>query len=153
KLEKKTYHQVIGIGRPHKSDKIACTYDYCDADGNLLFQVVRMDPKDFRQRRPGASKGTWVWNLDGVDKVLYKLPDIVNRPQMPVWVTEGEKDVLTLNGILQVATTSPGGAGHWRNEYSQYLSNRDVILCGDNDKAGKEHMADVQQNVHTYAKS
>ena len=28
------------------------TYDYLDEAGKLLFQVVRFDPKDFRQRRP-----------------------------------------------------------------------------------------------------
>src|SRR5262249_5324349 len=31
---------------------IVATYDYTDADGRLLYQVVRLDPKDFRQRRP-----------------------------------------------------------------------------------------------------
>jgi DNA primase len=32
--------------------KIVKTYDYKDEAGNLLFQVVRYEPKDFRQRRP-----------------------------------------------------------------------------------------------------
>ncbi|RYJ00686.1 MAG: hypothetical protein EON47_13090, partial [Acetobacteraceae bacterium] len=29
-------------------------YDYTSADGELLFQVVRFEPKDFRPRRPDA---------------------------------------------------------------------------------------------------
>ena len=32
--------------------RIVATYDYTDASGELLFQVLRFDPKDFRQRRP-----------------------------------------------------------------------------------------------------
>jgi len=39
--------------------KIVATYDYTDESGNLLFQVVRYDPKDFRQRRPDG-KGGWI---------------------------------------------------------------------------------------------
>ena len=49
--------------------KIVATYDYTNADGNLLFQVVRFDPKDFRQRRPDGNGG-WVWNLKGIEPVL-----------------------------------------------------------------------------------
>src|SRR6516162_11871825 len=32
--------------------KIVAEYNYADATGALLYQVVRFDPKDFRQRRP-----------------------------------------------------------------------------------------------------
>lgn len=42
--------------------RIVATYDYTDAHGELLFQVVRYHPKDFRQRRPDG-KGGWVWKL------------------------------------------------------------------------------------------
>ena len=42
--------------------KIVATFDYVDELGNLLFQVVRYEPKDFRQRRPGPN-GEWVWSV------------------------------------------------------------------------------------------
>ncbi len=35
--------------------RIVATYDYQDKTGALLFQVVRFEPKSFRQRRPDAS--------------------------------------------------------------------------------------------------
>jgi hypothetical protein len=35
-----------------KLDKIVDISDYPDENGELLFQVVRYEPKDFRQRRP-----------------------------------------------------------------------------------------------------
>jgi hypothetical protein len=50
--------------------RIAATCDYTNEDGRLLYQAVRMDPKDFKQRKPDGNGG-WVWNLKGVRKVLY----------------------------------------------------------------------------------
>jgi hypothetical protein len=34
---------------------IVKTYDYVNAEGKLLYQVCRYDPKDFRQRRPAEN--------------------------------------------------------------------------------------------------
>src|SRR5437899_1340794 len=46
--------------------RIVATYDYQDSNGNLLFQVVRHEPKDFRQRRPDPkSPGNYIWNTQG----------------------------------------------------------------------------------------
>jgi putative DNA primase/helicase len=36
--------------------KEVAAYDYHDENGKLLYQVVRFEPKDFRQRRPN---GEW----------------------------------------------------------------------------------------------
>ena len=49
--------------------KIVATYDYVDEGGNLLYQVVRYEPKDFRQRKPDGNGG-WIWKLGDVRKVL-----------------------------------------------------------------------------------
>ncbi len=43
--------------------KIVATYDYTDADGALLYQVVRMEPKDFRQRRKHPDGEHWIWGI------------------------------------------------------------------------------------------
>lgn len=57
--------------------RIAATYAYTDEDGWLLFECVRFTPKTFRQRRPDTAKpGAWVWNLEGVRRVLYRLPEL-----------------------------------------------------------------------------
>ncbi|MCS5585339.1 MAG: hypothetical protein NZ777_17740, partial [Pseudomonadales bacterium] len=61
-------------GKPSRT--IAAIYDYCDETGSLLFQVVRYEPKEFKQRRPNGKDG-WVWNLEGVDPVLYQLPELM----------------------------------------------------------------------------
>ncbi len=45
--------------------KIVATYDYQDAHGRLIYQVVRYEPKGFSQRRPYHEEtGVWVWGLD-----------------------------------------------------------------------------------------
>jgi len=54
-------------GKP--KNKIVATYQYCDEKGCLLFEVVRFEPKSFRQRRPDGNGG-WIWNLQGIRRVL-----------------------------------------------------------------------------------
>jgi hypothetical protein len=124
--------------------KITHTYDYNDEDGALLFQVVRYEPKDFRQRRRGAN-GNWVWNLDGTRRVLYNLPRVLEAiaDGQSVVVVEGERDVESLRALDIVATTCPQGANKWRAEYNASLAGADVILVPDNDPAGRDHMHTV----------
>ena len=48
------------------------------ATAKWLFEVVRYEPKDFRQRRPDATAlDGWTWNTKGVEKVLFRLPEIL----------------------------------------------------------------------------
>jgi putative DNA primase/helicase len=130
------------------------TYDYTDEDGNLLFQVVRYHPKAFRQRRPDG-RGGWIWNLDGVRRVLYRLPKVVraNRASETIYVVEGEKDVHALEAAGAVATTNPGGAGKWRSEYSEVLRGAHVVVVADRDDAGRRHAHEVARSVGSVAAS
>lgn len=132
-------------------NKIVATYDYKDEKGNLLYQVVRYEPKKFLQRRPDG-KGGWIWNLNGTLRVLYKLPELIKSPD-PVIVVEGEKDTDTIRTLGFNAITSPGGAGKWLDQYSDTLKGREVILCSDNDAQGRNHMKDVAKNLRGKATS
>lgn len=123
--------------------KIAAVYDYKDAEGNLLFQSVRYDPKSFSQRQPDGNGG-WVYNLKGIKRVLYRLPELLAADSArSVFVVEGEKDAdwLWLRGL--VATTSPMGAGKWLTNYNAALEGREVIILPDNDAPGFEHAEQV----------
>ncbi len=125
------------------SRRIVCTYDYCDESGTLLFQVVRYDPKDFRQRRPDGQNG-WIHNLDGVRRIPYRLQELIKADmEDPVFIPEGERDVETLRSMGLVATTNPMGAGKWLKEYGEYFKDRIVAILPDNDAPGKEHAEDV----------
>ncbi len=129
-------------------------YDYTDKDGRLLFQVVRYSPKDFRQRRPNGAGG-WVYDLKGVQRVLYRLPEVleaVGRGQT-VYIAEGEKDADNMRALGLVATTNPMGAGKWRPEYSETLTGASVIILPDKDDPGKKHAAQVAESLSGKAKS
>jgi hypothetical protein len=109
----------------------------------LLFQVVRYEPKSFKQRKPNGTG--WTWNLGDVRRVVFMLPELIEgiAAGHPVFIVEGERDVLTLHRAGLVATTNAGGAGKWRPEYSEHLRGADVILIPDNDDAGWKHINEV----------
>jgi len=148
--------------------EIVATYDYHDADGNVVFQVVRFTPKDFRQRRPDGN-GHWVWGLsageyaqsqggdwyrakpestgtrrkfDAVTRPLYRLPEVLEAIQLRknLFLVEGEKDADALRALGLRATTNAMGAAKWSREYSRVLANASaVIIIPDNDEPGRHH--------------
>ena len=70
-----------------------------------LYQVVRFDPKGFRQRRPKGNGG-WGYSVKGTRLVPYRLPDLVAAPSsVAVFVVEGEKDADRAAGMGIIATT------------------------------------------------
>ena len=147
---------LTGKAKPNGHDKLGkaiAEYSYTDEAGELLFQVVRFDPKAFRQRRPDGH-GRWIWNLDGVRLVLYRLPELLEAiaSEHPVLVVEGEKDVHTAARLGLVATTNAGGSGKWRDEYDQHLANADVIIVPDADAAGAAHAQAIAAHLQKVAK-
>ena len=136
-------------GRP----RIVAAYDYVDEHGELLSQVVRYQPKDFRQRRPNDAGG-WVWSLKGVRRVLYRLPAIVNAPAGTIiWIVEGEKDAARLADAGFVSTCCPGGAGKWARVDDTALEGRDVVIVPDADDKGRRHAQDVARRLRGRAAS
>ena len=129
------------------------TYGYCDENGTLLFQVVRFEPKGFRQRRPDG-RGGWIWNLQDTRRVPYLLPDLVKAVAAgeTIYVPEGEKDVDNLRAIGFAATTNPGGCKKWRSEYSEHLRGADVVVLPDNHLEGREHGDQVVASLHGIAR-
>lgn len=139
-----------GLQHTAPNPVIVATYDYTDSSGKELFQVVRYEPKDFRQRRPDGNGG-WTWSTRGAPRVLYRLPEILNAdPGAWVFVVEGEKDVDNLTELGLTATTSPGGAGRWSNlsDYS-VLSGRRVVIIPDCDDPGRCHAHDVAAHLQS----
>jgi hypothetical protein len=137
---------------PPISDRIVARYPYHDEQGRLLFEVVRFDPKDFRQRRPDGAGG-WAYSLNGTRRVLYNLPRVLAAVAAgeTIWLVEGEKDGDTLIERGLVATTNPGGAGKWRDEYSETLRGARVVILPDNDDSGRQHAQKVAQHLQGVA--
>jgi len=126
--------------------RVEATYAYLDEESKLLFEVVRYAPKGFTQRRPDGAGG-WIYNLHGVQRVLYRLPQLLSAPGRAVFVVEGEKDADALAELGFVATTNPGGAGKWRAKYSEALRDWSVYIVPDNDEGGELHARDVARGV------
>src|SRR5690348_38088 len=53
---------------PNIQPRVVASYPYHDEQGSVLFEVVRYEPKAFRQRRPDG-RGEWIWNLNGTRRV------------------------------------------------------------------------------------
>lgn len=130
---------------------ITAHYPYFDEQGVLLYETIRLEPgrggrdKDFRQRRK-VKGGQWKWDLEGVRRVLYRLPELVSQEtrHRAVFVVAGEKDCDNLGRIGILATTNVcGERSPWLDEYSQTLRGREVIVIEDRDSAGKQHAHEV----------
>lgn len=139
---------AVAADRP----RLVKSYDYVDADGKLLFQACRFvtpdGKKTFRQRRPDGSGG-WIWDLESVTPVLYRLPEVIAAAESgrSVYIVEGEKDADALAEFGYVATTNPMGAGKWRDHYSDWLIGAEVCVFPDNDDIGKLHAQEVAASL------
>lgn len=132
-----------GNGRPEPIE-----YVYHDAAGEVAFKVVRKPGKRFVQARPDGA-GDWVWNMQGVERVLYRLPRVLEAVTegRTVYVAEGEKDCHALERAGVTATTNPGGAGKWRDSYSETLAGARVVIVADRDDPGRRHAQAVARSL------
>lgn len=157
--------------------RVVATYDYVDEQGNLVFQVLRYDPKDFRQRRPCPKGGDcgatntagkpicrqdrdgswWHWNLDGVRRVPYRLPEVIQavKDGKQIFVVEGEKDADNLAALGLAATTSPQGAGKWPDDpgFNECFQGATAVILPDNDAPGYQHAQKVARILTGVAES
>ena len=100
--------------KPKEKSKLIKAYDYKSESGELLFQVCRMEPKTFLQRRkpqpgddPADVKGGWVWKREGITQVPYRLAELIEAiaDERTIFLIEGEKDVDNLVDRLGVPGT------------------------------------------------
>jgi hypothetical protein len=123
--------------KPEARRAVVAEYNYSNASGKLLYQVCRTEPKGFFQQRPDGHGGWLSRGPRNADKVLYRLPELLDAPI--VFLVEGERDVETLRDYGFVATTSCGGAkAPWLSQYTETLRGREVIILPDNDPPGWE---------------
>lgn len=131
------------------SDKVI--YTYTDKEENPLYRINRYY-KDGKKGFYGErfENGKWVKGLKGVEKVLYKLPLVIEavKKAEKIYIVEGEKDVETLIKKGKVATTIAGGANQkWQHSYTEHLKGSDIIILPDNDKPGKEFATKVADSL------
>jgi len=134
------------------SGRIVAMYDYKDEEGRLLYQVVRFEPKDFRQRQPRPD-GNWDWNVRDVRRVPYRLPELIAavREGKIIFVVEGEKDADSLVDVGLIATTNAGGAGKWPTAFADHFRNAKITILPDNDLPGQKHAEQVARSLQGIA--
>ena len=137
---------------------VTAMFEYCDGKGNIVYVIERVEhqnadgtfvltadgkrKKAFRQRRPDPEHpGEWLWNVDGVPVVPYRLPQLIEAIAAghPVLIVEGEPKADLLSSWNTVATCNAGGAKKWKPEHSAFLKDADVVLVPDNDDIGWQH--------------
>jgi 5S rRNA maturation endonuclease (ribonuclease M5) len=130
--------------------RIVETYPYTDENGELLYEVVRFEPKDFRPRLPDGTYG-----MRQAPRVLYRLPTVIEQARRGgrVYVVEGEKDVHAIEKAGGVATCNPGGALKWGSAYSRPLKGAEVVVVADRDEPGRRHAQKVAADLTGIAKS
>jgi putative DNA primase/helicase len=134
-------------------------YDYHDADGRLISQKLRYEPKDFLQRWPDG-KGDWHWKRKDCPtpppNVLYRLSEVqaAIAAKQTIYLCEGEKDSDNTRKAGGIATTTVEGAAKegqrpkWKPEYTEQLSGASmVVLLPHNDDAGRAHMLSVAKEL------
>lgn len=138
-------------GRPKSPGKQVAVYPYVDESGTLLFEVVRFEPKTFRQRvRDSSVQGGYTYSTASIpDKPVFRLPAVLTAidNMTTVFVVEGEKDVLALESIGLVATTCPGGAGKFTESQANSLRGASVVVLADKDAVGISHAEDVRAKL------
>jgi len=146
--EYKDIAAALGIEKQER--RIEAVYDYADESGRVLFSKIRYEGKDFRCRLPDGT-----YKLNGVRRVLYNLPAVVESPI--VFVPEGERDCDTLKAHGFTATTNFDGASKdtqkpkWKKEYNEYFKDKIVYILPDNDNPGRAHAANIYQNIKPIA--
>jgi len=135
---------------------------YHDADGQPVIKVRRTDygngEKTFSQFRWENSQ--WVARLTEqvTQRVrLYRIHEareMAKKTGHPIFLVEGESCAERLLELGIPATTSLGGSGKWTKygypNYLQDLSSFRVILCPDADRAGMNHMLEVERSLRAH---
>ena len=124
--------RTFRLDKPQPADRPArevARYPYLDETGALLFEVVRLEPKTFRQRRPDG-RGGFDWSVKGVRQVPYRLPELMKglNDGKTVFIAEGEKDVDRLCSLGVTATCNAGGAGKWKADFATLFRHANVVL-------------------------
>lgn len=149
---KETVFELVGRPKvPWEERNVEAIYDYQNAEGKTIYQVLRFHGKEFRQRSPNRSGSGWTWGLGGAERLPYRLPRW--KDELFVSVVEGEKDVLTLESIGIPATCNSGGAGNFADCLIHWFTGKKVAIFADNDEPGRKHAIQVASKVSLVAES
>ncbi|GIX08043.1 MAG: hypothetical protein KatS3mg115_2446 [Candidatus Poribacteria bacterium] len=124
-------------------------WPYYDASRRPVGYVLRWNTPEGKEIRPVSRHGSgWRIGAMAEPRPLYHLPLLLDRPEEPVVVVEGEKVAEAAVKCGLVGTTSSGGAQAAHKTDWSPLRGRTVILLPDNDEAGENYAQTVAELVY-----
>jgi hypothetical protein len=120
------------------------TWTYHGPCGKPIMAVARYDIPGDKTYRPFHTlpDGAWAVGDPAGLLPLYRLPELAKTPG-PIFVTEGEKCVLALEGVRGVGTTSAHGAKSPEKTDWTPLAGKTVVILPDADPPGEGYAATV----------
>lgn len=138
--------------------RVTAEYPYEREIGEVRYLQGRLHRTDgkkgFQLSRPDGNGGR-IYNMDGVERIPYRLPQLREAVAARAWVVivEGEKDVHSLVDLGRIATTFVGGAGKFLgHNYEQWFTGALVILIPDMDAPGCKHAIQIAKALEGIAK-
>lgn len=130
-------------------------YDYHNAGGELVGRIIRTDGANSSGGKKftvmSKINGQWLYRAMPNPRPLYRLTQLLNRPNDLVIVCEGEKATDACVRIFQgddiVAVCSSGGCKAWHHTDWSPLKNRSVFLWPDADEPGKNSMMQLKSHL------
>ncbi len=138
-------HPVLG--------KLSACYHYNDASGRTVCLIYRFDPpgqgktiRPLTYRETVDGKASWEWlGLDDA-RPLYNLYELMQRPEAPVLMVEGEKSADAAKRLCPefVAVTTMNGAKSPDKSDLTTLHGRSVLIWPDHDEAGRSYALQIR---------
>lgn len=134
----------------------SATWAYRTAAGHIAGFAYRFDDAKGKKVLPltpcRSSKGTfsWRWVPMAKPRPLYRLPELLRRPNAPIIIAEGEKTADAAQILFpECEATTPAGAGQAaaHTDWSP-VKGRLVIIFADNDAPGQKRAAEAARLCH-----
>jgi hypothetical protein len=143
--------------RHYEYGKPTYVWGYHNPDGKPMAYVCRFDRPDGKEIVPYVfarnDKGVMQWRWMGFERPrpMYNLHEIVNNPDKPIALVEGEKAAEAGKVLLpnMVVSCWQGGAEAVRYTDFSPLNGRTVLFIPDNDEPGYKAMSTINEMVET----
>jgi len=140
-------------GRQLSAWKPVASYPYAREDGTVAGEVVRREARFEHGRDKQFFQRRWTetgWDDSGFEPIPFQLPRVLAAIEAgePIYICEGEKDVLTAEAAGLTATTNAGGALSWTDEHAKWLTGAgEVVIVADHDAPGYRRAEKVMASL------
>ncbi len=137
----------------YHSEQFGCKpsnyYKYITKCGIVYYNIRWNLENDKKETRPyifSIEKNKWLSKGFPAPRPLYNLSKLIERPNNPVLIVEGEKTADAASLLLPdyVVITSCGGSNASCHTDWSVLKNRDVVISPDHDEAGQNYFKEVK---------